>query len=78
MNSENVINLPASTNYTAEQALKSALDMCQNEGLCDVMVIAYDLDGELFVRSSKMTRAEGLFMVEKARWWALYGGLDET
>ena len=72
MNNEKVIELPASTNYTAEQALHSAL----KADLTDVMIIAYDWEGELFVRSSKMTRAEGLFMVEKAREWSMYGGLE--
>jgi hypothetical protein len=70
MNNEKVIALPASTNYTAEQALQSALQM----ELTDVMVIAYDFEGELFVRSSRMTRAEGLFMAEKAKQWAMNGG----
>ncbi len=40
------------------------------------MVLGYDEDGELFVRSSKMNRAEGLFMVEKAKEWTMYGGLE--
>ena len=70
MNNENVISLPASTNYTAEQALQSALQM----ELTDVMIIGYDFEGELFVRSSNMTRAEGLFMAEKAKHWAMTGG----
>ena len=70
MNNENVISLPASTNYTAEQALQSALQM----ELTDVMIIGYDFEGCLFVRSSKMTRAEGLFMAEKAKHWAMTGG----
>ncbi len=72
MNNEKVIALPASTNYTAEQALQSALQM----ELTDVMVIGYDFEGELFVRSSKMTRAEGLFMVKKAEEWSMYGGKE--
>ena len=72
MNNEKVIALRASENYTAAQALQSAL---QAE-LTDVMVIGYDFEGELFVRSSKMTRAEGLFMTEKARHWAMTGGTE--
>ena len=70
MNNENVISLPVSTNYTAEQALQSALQM----ELTDVMIIGYDFEGCLFVRSSKMTKAEGLFMAEKAKHWAMTGG----
>lgn len=72
MNNEKVTALPASTNYTAEQALQSALQM----ELTDVMIIGYDFEGELFIRSSKMTRAEGLFMVKKAEEWSMYGGTE--
>jgi len=72
MNNEKVTHLPASVNYTPEQALHSAL----KANLTDVMVIGYNKGGDLFVRSSKMSRAEGLFMVEKAREWSLYGGLE--
>ena len=72
MNNEKVTTLPASTNYTAEQALQSALQM----ELTDVMIIGYDFEGELFIRSSKMTRAEGLFMVKKAEEWSMYGGKE--
>lgn len=76
MNNENVIALPASTNYTPEQALLSVLDFARNDNLTDVLVIGYDAEGVLLVRSSRMTRAEGLFMAEKARLWALDGGLE--
>lgn len=72
MNNQKIIELPASVNYTPEQALHSAL----KAGLTDVMIIGYDEDGDLFVRSSKMTRAEGLFMVKKAEEWSLYGGRE--
>ena len=74
MNNQKVISLPASVNYTPEQALLSALDMCREGRLQDVIVLGYDEDGELFVRSSKMTRAEGVFMALKAQQWAMDGG----
>lgn len=72
MNNSKVIELPASTNYSAEQALQSALQA----DLTDVMIIGYDQDGDLFVRSSRMTRAEGLFMVKRAENWTMTGGLE--
>ena len=56
--------------YTPEQALHSAL----KADLTDVMIIGYDQDGDLFVRSSKMTRAEGLFLTKKAEEWSMHGG----
>lgn len=74
MRNQNVIALPASVNYTAEQALCSALDFCREKGLTDVIVLGYDTDGALYVRSSKLTRADGLFMTKKAEEWCMVGG----
>jgi hypothetical protein len=37
----------------------------------DTLVLGYDEDGELIVRSSRMSRAEALFMLEKARDWVM-------
>lgn len=70
MNNMNVISLPASTTFQPEQALASAQQM----DLSDVLVVGYDADGFLFVRSSNMTCAEALFLLEKAKTWALSGG----
>ena len=72
MNNTKVIELPASTNYTPELALAQA----QKYDLTDVMIIGYDSDRDLVVLSSKMTRAEGLFMVKKAEEWTMYGGME--
>jgi hypothetical protein len=71
MNNKEVIRLPASEHYTPIQALQSVL----NEDLDDVLVIGYDKSGELIIRSSKMNRADALFMIEKARDWTLNGGV---
>ena len=72
MNDKNVIALPASTNFKPEQALHSALSF--GEDLTDVLVIGYE-SGDLIIRSSHMTRAEALFLLEKAKQWAMSGGL---
>lgn len=69
MNDMKVIALPASTNFAPEQALASAAAL----DLTDVLVVGY-LDGQLVVRSSRMTCAEALFLLEKAKAWALSGG----
>ena len=74
MNNTNVIALPASSNFQPDQALKSAMDM--GERVTDVLIIGYDADSDLFVRSSHMSRAEALFLLEKAKEWAMYGGLE--
>jgi hypothetical protein len=73
MNNEKVIALPASVNFTPEQALRSALEFCRNENLTDVLIVGYDADGGLITRSSKITRAEGLFLLEKAKDWIMNG-----
>lgn len=68
MNNQNVISMPASTSFTPEQALESA----KSVALTDVLIIGYDADGSLFVRSSKLTRAEALFLLEKGRDYVMY------
>lgn len=68
MNNQNVISMPASTSFTPEQALESA----KSVALTDVLIIGYDADGSLFVRSSRLTRAEALFLLEKGRDYVMY------
>lgn len=60
-------HLPATTTMTPDQALHSALQA----DLTDVLVIGYDADGCLIVRSSRMTRADALWLSEKGREWVL-------
>lgn len=72
MNNKKIIHLQASESYTPELALQQAMKY----DLTDVMVIGYDTEGALVVLSSKMTRAEGLFMVKKAEEWSMYGGTE--
>ena len=69
-----LFSLPASTTLTAEQALQSALQYAQEKNLTDVLIAGYDADGDLFIRSSRMTCAEALFMANKAARWAESGG----
>jgi hypothetical protein len=66
----NLLRLPPSTTFTAEQALKSALD----DNLEDVMILGYDKDGDLYIRSSRITCAEAMFMCMKGLRWAETGG----
>jgi hypothetical protein len=66
----NLLRLPPSTTFTAEQALQSALD----DNLQDVLILGYDQDGVLYVRSSRITCAEAMFMCQKGMHWAESGG----
>lgn len=63
---EMIIDLP-STNMTPEQALESAMRL----NLTEVVVLGYDDEGKFKVRSSKMTRAEALFLIELGKKHAL-------
>ena len=72
MNNMNVISLPATTTFKPEQALNSALSL----DLSDVLIVGYDTEGALAIRSSNMTCAEALFLLEKAKAWALSGGRE--
>ena len=67
----NVHDFPASTTFTPRQALLSALAFANNDNLQDVLVVGYDGDGFLIVRSSKMDRKDALWLSEKLRAYAL-------
>ena len=70
----NLIRLPPTTTMTAQQALDSALVDAESKHLRDVLIIGYDEDGSLYVRSSRLTCAEALFLSHKATRWAESGG----
>lgn len=62
-----VLSFPASNHFTPEQALHSALQL----DLADVVIVGFDRDGDLAVRSSRMSRQEALFLAEKLKQYAL-------
>ena len=68
---KNVLAFPATTTMTPQQALLSALDFANNDNLQDVLVVGYDGDGELIVRSSRMDRKDALWLSEQLRLYAL-------
>ncbi len=70
----NLIRLPPTTTMTAKQALESALVDAESNHLKDVLICGYDEDGILYVRSSRLTCAEALFLANKAMRWAESGG----
>lgn len=67
----NLLRIPPSVTMTAEQALSSAL--VDAEELTDVLIMGYR-HGELYIRSSRLTCAEALFLANKAMRWAETGG----
>lgn len=68
---ENVVSLPATTTYTVEQALNSALQYDREVGLSELILVGHDVEGELFIRSSRMTRKDALWLAEKLRSYAM-------
>lgn len=64
----NIYEFPATENYTVEQALNKCLT---EEGLEDVLIVGYDTEGDLVIRSSKMDRKTALFLLKKAEQWTL-------
>ena len=68
---KNVLAFPATVTMTPEQALLSALEFAQNDNMYDVLVVGYDGDGVLVVRSSRMDRRDALWLSEQLRKYAL-------
>lgn len=67
----NVTPFPASSTFTPEQALLSALEFARADNLTEVCVVGYDAEGSLVVRSSRMARRDALWMAEQLRAYAL-------
>ena len=70
-----ITSLPATTTFTTRQALLSAMEFSDNDNLQDVLIVGYDGNGELLIRSSRMDRKDALWLAEMLRDWALNGGL---
>jgi len=70
----NLIRLPPSTTMTATQALESALVDAKDDWLTDVLICGYSENGSLYIRSSRLTCAESLFLANKAARWSESGG----
>ena len=70
------LNPAPNTSMTPTQALHSALADAEDptRGLQDVLIIGYDGDGQLYIRSSRMNCSEAFFMAHKAADWAARGG----
>lgn len=68
---KNVLAFPAAVTMTPKQALLSALVFADEDNLQDVLVIGYDGDGELLIRSSRMDRQDALWLSEQLRGYAL-------
>jgi hypothetical protein len=69
----NLLRLPPSTTMTPKQALETALADAEEGNLTDVIIMGY-MNEKIYVRSSKMTCSEGLFLAHKAMRWAESGG----
>lgn len=59
-----ILAFPATVTMTPRQALLSALTFAEEDNLTDVLVVGYDGDGHLLVRSSRMDLKEALWLSE--------------
>ena len=66
-----ILNFPPTTTARPEQALAGALSFAQEGMLQDVLIVGYDAEGELYVRSSRMDRKDALWLAEQLRKYAL-------
>ena len=72
----NLIRLPATNTMTAQQALESALVDAETDHLKDVLICGYTEGGVLYIRSSRLNRAQAFFIASKAALWAQNGGVE--
>jgi len=77
MSADNLLRLPPSTTMSALQALQSAVIDAEEKHLTDVLICGYNEFGTLYIRSSRLTCAEALFLATKAARWAESGGESE-
>ena len=62
--------LPPTTTMTPEQALASVVK--EQDMISDVLILGYWKDNdEFFVRSSRMSRKDALWLAENLKVWAL-------
>lgn len=73
---QNVTTFPASENMSPIQALLSALDIAKAGELKEVIVVGFDDNEDLVIRSSKMTNRDALWAAEVLRKYAM-GDYDE-
>ena len=76
MNNTTVTRFPPSENFTPALALEFVLGLCKEGKITDVLIVGYDSDNDLVTYSSRMTRAEAVFLLEKGKEWAMYGGIE--
>ena len=66
-----VTGLNPSATMTPKQALLSVLDLAEGGCVEEILIVGHDCEGELFVRSSRMTRRDALWLAEQLRLYAL-------
>lgn len=64
-----VYHLQPTTTMTVEQALASVVK--EQDQLSDVLIVGYNLEGELYVRSSRLDRAKALWLAKMLEKWCL-------
>ena len=65
-----IVSMPASVTLTPEQALDSAKQI----KLSEVVIVGTDENGNLFIRSSRLTCRDALWLAEQLKEHALSNG----
>lgn len=76
MNNAEVLRFPPSENMTPLMAVQSALTRCELGEVTDVLIVGYDSTNDFISFSSRMSRADAVFLLEKAKDWAIHGGKE--
>ena len=62
-----ILHLPVESEQTPEEVLRETLEI----GVKNIVCIGFDADGDWFLRTSKMSRQDALWVAEKLRDWAI-------
>ena len=74
MNNAEILRFPPSENMTPTMATQAMLTRCELGEVTDVLMVGYDSTNDFISFSSRMTRADALFLLEKAKDWVMRGG----
>ena len=76
MNNAEVLRFPPSENMTPLMAVQAVLTRCELDEVTDVLIVGYDSTNDFISFSSRMSRADAVFLLEKAKDWAIHGGKE--
>lgn len=67
----NLVALPGRSDFTVEEALGQVLNEHRECPMQDVVIVGFDADGEVVIRSSATTRADANYLIDCAKMHAM-------